>query len=74
MSALAALFCGLVFGFGLVISGMAQPAKVLNFLDLFGPLGSESVPCSHRRAHCQPEPTSIRLCWSDPACSASAGA
>lgn len=27
---------GLVFGVGLVISGMANPAKVLNFLDLFG--------------------------------------
>ncbi len=27
---------GLVFGLGLVISGMADPAKVLNFLDLFG--------------------------------------
>ncbi|HEX9905319.1 MAG TPA: DUF6691 family protein [Propylenella sp.] len=27
---------GLVFGLGLVISGMSDPAKVLNFLDLFG--------------------------------------
>ncbi|WP_394227753.1 DUF6691 family protein [Paracoccus marcusii] len=27
---------GLVFGLGLVISGMADPAKVLNFLDLAG--------------------------------------
>jgi uncharacterized membrane protein YedE/YeeE len=27
---------GLLFGAGLVISGMADPAKVLNFLDLFG--------------------------------------
>jgi uncharacterized membrane protein YedE/YeeE len=27
---------GLVFGVGLVISGMANPAKVLNFLDLAG--------------------------------------
>ncbi len=33
---LAALGCGLVFGFGLVISGMTQPAKVLGFLDLLG--------------------------------------
>lgn len=32
----AAFFCGLVFGTGLLVSGMAQPAKVLNFLDLFG--------------------------------------
>ena len=27
---------GLVFGIGLVISGMSDPAKVLNFLDVFG--------------------------------------
>jgi len=27
---------GLVFGLGLVLSGMANPAKVLNFLDLAG--------------------------------------
>jgi hypothetical protein len=27
---------GVVFGIGLVISGMANPAKVQNFLDLFG--------------------------------------
>jgi uncharacterized membrane protein YedE/YeeE len=30
------LLCGLVFGFGLLISQMMQPAKVLAFLDLFG--------------------------------------
>nr|WP_241963413.1 DUF6691 family protein [Paracoccus suum] len=29
-------FSGLIFGLGLVISGMANPAKVLNFLDLAG--------------------------------------
>jgi len=34
--ALVGLLCGLVFGFGLLISGMMQPAKVLGFLDLFG--------------------------------------
>ena len=33
---LAALVCGLVFGFGLAISGMTQPTKVLGFLDLLG--------------------------------------
>jgi uncharacterized protein len=27
---------GIIFGMGLVISGMANPAKVQNFLDLFG--------------------------------------
>lgn len=33
---LGALLSGLIFGFGLVISGMTQPAKVLGFLDIFG--------------------------------------
>ena len=32
----AAFVCGLIFGVGLMLSGMAQPTKVLNFLDLFG--------------------------------------
>ncbi|WP_339843230.1 DUF6691 family protein [uncultured Halopseudomonas sp.] len=36
MRILTALLAGLVFGMGLVISGMANPAKVLGFLDLFG--------------------------------------
>lgn len=36
MLAIATFGCGLLFGAGLLISGMAQPAKVLNFLDLFG--------------------------------------
>ena len=31
-----ALLAGLLFGFGLIISGMADPAKVLNFLDIAG--------------------------------------
>ncbi len=33
---LAALLAGLVFGLGLTISEMVNPAKVLAFLDLFG--------------------------------------
>jgi uncharacterized protein len=33
---LASLVCGFVFGCGLMISGMIQPAKVLGFLDFFG--------------------------------------
>lgn len=33
---LAALVAGLVFGIGLVISGMSNPQKVLNFLDITG--------------------------------------
>jgi uncharacterized membrane protein YedE/YeeE len=33
---IAAFLCGLLFGTGLVISGMAFPPKVLNFLDLAG--------------------------------------
>lgn len=32
----SAVISGLVFGFGLVISGMGNPAKVLNFLDIAG--------------------------------------
>jgi len=31
-----AFACGLIFGFGLLISGMLQPAKVLGFLDIAG--------------------------------------
>jgi uncharacterized membrane protein YedE/YeeE len=33
---LASLVCGLIFGAGLLISGMVQPVKVLGFLDIFG--------------------------------------
>jgi uncharacterized protein len=33
---LAAAAIGLVFGAGIAISGMANPAKVLNFFDVFG--------------------------------------
>ncbi|MGL5632875.1 MAG: DUF6691 family protein [Azovibrio sp.] len=36
MGNLTALFAGLLFGFGLIISGMANPEKVLSFLDLVG--------------------------------------
>lgn len=36
MVALIAFASGLVFGLGLIISGMANPAKVLGFLDLAG--------------------------------------
>ena len=36
MLMLASLLCGLVFGAGLLISQMVQPAKVLAFLDIFG--------------------------------------
>lgn len=33
---LFALLSGLIFGFGLILAGMANPAKVLAFLDLAG--------------------------------------
>ncbi|MGE0282308.1 MAG: DUF6691 family protein [Rhizobiaceae bacterium] len=36
MSFLVNLALGLLFGAGLVVSGMSDPEKVLNFLDLFG--------------------------------------
>ena len=35
--AFASFGCGLVFGLGLLLSGMTQPAKVLGFLDVLGP-------------------------------------
>jgi uncharacterized membrane protein YedE/YeeE len=36
MPALASLICGFMFGWGLTVSGMIQPTKVLAFLDIFG--------------------------------------
>ena len=36
MPMIASLLCGLIFGAGLLISGMVQPTKVLGFLDIFG--------------------------------------
>lgn len=37
MAVFTSLLAGLVFGLGLILSGMADPAKVLGFLDLAGP-------------------------------------
>jgi uncharacterized protein len=36
MQSLISLITGLIFGIGLIVSGMADPAKVLGFLDLTG--------------------------------------
>ncbi len=36
MTKFAAFLCGLIFGLGLVIAQMSNPAKVLNFLDIAG--------------------------------------
>lgn len=36
MRIFAGLLAGLLFGVGLVVSGMSDPAKVLNFLDVAG--------------------------------------
>ena len=36
MKPLFALFVGLLFGTGIAVSGMMDPAKVLNFFDLAG--------------------------------------
>ncbi|WP_407148047.1 DUF6691 family protein [Bradyrhizobium sp. ORS 86] len=36
MQIVASLVCGLIFGAGLLISGMTDPQKVLGFLDIFG--------------------------------------
>lgn len=36
MSILISLLAGLVFGLGLIVSGMSNPAKVIGFLDITG--------------------------------------
>ena len=36
MAGVIALLCGLLFGIGLLLAGMADPTKVLGFLDLAG--------------------------------------
>lgn len=36
MNILFSLLSGLIFGFGLILAGMANPAKVIGFLDLAG--------------------------------------
>jgi len=36
MSLIVSLVSGIIFAFGLVISGMTNPAKVLGFLDILG--------------------------------------
>jgi uncharacterized protein len=36
MRLLVSAVAGVVFGFGLIVSGMVDPAKVQNFLDFFG--------------------------------------
>lgn len=36
MAAFSALISGLIFGIGLIVAGMANPSKVLGFLDLAG--------------------------------------
>ncbi|MEG0920367.1 MAG: DUF6691 family protein [Comamonas sp.] len=37
MTVIVATIVGLIFGLGLIVSGMANPQKVLGFLDLGGP-------------------------------------
>lgn len=36
MRYVTSLFCGVMFGFGLALSGMTDVAKVIGFLDVFG--------------------------------------
>src|SRR5712664_2221191 len=43
MPMIASLVCGLIFGAGLLISGMVQPTKVLGFLDIFGAWDSSLI-------------------------------
>lgn len=33
---ISALICGMIFGLGIAVSGMGNPAKVINFFDLLG--------------------------------------
>lgn len=40
---LTALVCGFMFGLGLLVSGMNDPAKVRAFLDIFGAWGAELI-------------------------------
>lgn len=63
MAAFVALLCGLLFGVGLLLAGMADPAKVLGFLDLFcawdpslalvmvGAIGAAFLPFAWARRH-----------------------
>ncbi len=37
---------GLIFGLGLLLSGMSDPAKVLNFLDIAGILSEPGIRAS----------------------------
>ena len=36
MKNIYALLAGLIFGLGLIVSGMANPEKVIGFLNIFG--------------------------------------
>lgn len=36
MKIISSLIVGFIFGIGLIVSGMVNPAKVQNFLDIFG--------------------------------------
>jgi uncharacterized membrane protein YedE/YeeE len=36
LRSVASFACGLIFGIGLIVSGMTRPEKVLGFLDIFG--------------------------------------
>ena len=36
MSKIISLVCGIIFGIGLTVSEMIDPAKVLGFLNIFG--------------------------------------
>ena len=70
MRKLASFIAGLCFGLGLLLSGMANPAKVIGFLDLAGPwdpslmlvmvgamifvVSHEVIPETHRNGHQTP--------------------
>ncbi len=61
MNNLLSLLSGLIFGLGLIVSGMTNPAKVLDFLDIAGAwdpslalvMGGAIAIGSERLRHCQ---------------------
>ena len=52
MNKIVSLFCGIIFGIGLVVSEMINPAKVLGFLNLFDAWDPSLRICNDRSSYC----------------------
>ena len=50
----SAFASGLLFGLGLIVSQMVNPAKVLGFLDIFGDWDRASLSSWGARSRCRP--------------------